>query len=264
MAVPLSLVLTGRLLEGRTIVLCGAAREKGMGLTTAKLFAEHGANVAILDVDKEEVQQAAASIPGGNATGIQIDIRDSKSCRDAISQVLQWEQSNGRIDALVNFSGITQKRTVMEITEDDYELVAAINLKGVVNLSQAVIPAMRAQKNGSILHISSMSAQQGGGIYGGAHYCATKAGVLGFVRALAKELGADNIRANAITPGLTLTDFSRSGRSDEEKHASAKGWPMARAASTQEMAGACLFLVSDLSTYVTGTTLDVNGGAYMH
>ena len=111
--------------------------------------------------------------------------------------------------------------------------------------------------------IASLSAQQGGGIFGGAHYCAAKAGVLGFTRALARELGPDGIRANAITPGLILTDFSRSGSTDETKHAVAQGWPLGRAGSPEEIAGACLFLACDLSSYVTGTTLDVNGGAYL-
>jgi NAD(P)-dependent dehydrogenase (short-subunit alcohol dehydrogenase family) len=108
-----------------------------------------------------------------------------------------------------------------------------------------------------------MSAQQGGGIFGGAHYCAAKAGVLGLTRAMARELGAEGIRVNAIAPGLILTDFSRTGRSDEDKHASGAGWPLPRAGHAAEIAGACLFLASDLSSYVTGTTIDVNGGAHM-
>lgn len=164
---------------------------------------------------------------------------------------------------LVNNASVTQTRGIARITPEDFELVTNVALRGTVQLSQAVIPAMRAQKSGSIVAISSMSAQQGGGVFGGAHYCAAQAGVLGFTRALARELGSDGIRANAITPGLILTNFSRSGRSDEEKDASGQGWPLQRAGRPIEIAGACLFLASDLSSYVTDTTLDVNGGAYM-
>ena len=130
-------------------------------------------------------------------------------------------------------------------------------------LTQAVLPVMRRQRSGSIVNVSSMSAQQGGGVFGGAHYCAAKAGVLGFTRALAREFGPEGLRANAVTPGLVTTDFSRSGRSDEDKDASAQAWPLPRAGRPVEVAGACLFLASDLSSYVTGATLDVNGGAYM-
>lgn len=100
-------------------------------------------------------------------------------------------------------------------------------------------------------------------MFGGAHYCAAKAGVLGYMRALAREFGPMGIRANSVAPGLTLTDFSRSASTDDAKHASARGWPLPRAASPDEIAGACLFLACDLSSYVTGTTIDVNGGAYM-
>ena len=117
--------------------------------------------------------------------------------------------------------------------------------------------------NTRIIAMSSMSAQQGGGVSGGAHCCAAKAAVLGFTRAIAREFGPHGIRANAVAPGLTLTDFSRSGSTDEAKHASACGWPLPRAASPDEIAGACLFLASDLSSYVTGTAIDVNGGAYL-
>jgi NAD(P)-dependent dehydrogenase (short-subunit alcohol dehydrogenase family) len=256
----------GRLLEGRTAVISGAGRARGIGKATARLFIEHGARVALLDLDEDEVRQAAVDVSGGQpvAVGIRCDVTSEASCRAAIDQVLQWDPSGGRVDVLVNNAGMTQKRGVAEISADDYQLVTDVVLRGTVLLSQAVIPAMRAQKSGSIVAVSSMSAQQGGGIFGGAHYCAAKAGVLGFSRALAKELGVDGIRANAVSPGLIITDFSRSNRSDEEKDASAQGCPLQRAGRPVELASACLFLASDLSSFVTGATLDVNGGAYMH
>ncbi|RYF36288.1 MAG: SDR family oxidoreductase, partial [Comamonadaceae bacterium] len=163
----------------------------------------------------------------------------------------------------INNAGVTQKRSAADISALDYALVMDVVLRGSMQLTQAVLPGMRARRGGSIIMVSSMSAQQGGGVFGGAHYCAAKAGVLGYMRAIAREFGPEGIRANAIAPGLVLTDFSRSGRTDEEKHASARGWPLARAGSPEDIAGACLFLASDLSSYMTGATLDVNGGAHM-
>lgn len=259
---PKDLVMTGRLLEGRTVVLCGAARARGMGLATARLFHQHGAKLVLLDVDQAELDAATSTFPGRSALGLRIDVTDISSCQHAIAQALDWDLGAGRMDAVINFAGITQKRSFMEIEQADFDLVCSINLKGAFNLSQAVIGPLREQRSGSLVHISSLGAQQGG-LYGGAHYCASKAGILGMIRTLAVELGKDNVRVNAIAPGLVITDFSRSGRTDEEKQASAAGWPLQRAGSVEEMAGACLFLASDLSTYVTGATLDVNGGAYL-
>ena len=255
----------GALLEGRVAVISGAGRERGIGKATAKLFAAHGASVALLDLDEAEVQAAAADVAatGANAIGITCDVSHPDSCRAAIERVLAWPKSRGRIDILVNNAGLTQRKRVADISVEDYSRITEVVLAGTLRLSQAVMPAMRSQRAGSIICISSMSAQQGGGVFGGAHYCAAKAGVLGLVRAMARELGPDGIRANAITPGLILTDFSRSGATDESKHAIAKDWPLARAGDPAEIAGACLFLASDLSSYVTGVTLDVNGGAYM-
>lgn len=258
-------ITSGLLLAGRTAVISGAARTRGIGKATAQLFARHGASVVLLDLDESEVKLAAQDIAsdGGNALGLRCDVTDSASCQAAIEQTLAWPAAAGRIDVLVNNAALTQKRGVNEISAADYALITDVVLKGTLQLTQAVLPAMQSQKSGSVVAMSSMSAQQGGGVFGGAHYCAAKAGVLGFVRAVAKEFGPDGIRANAITPGLVITDFSRSGRSDDEKHASAASWPLQRAGFAAEIAGACLFLASDLSSFMTGVTLDVNGGAYM-
>lgn len=256
---------SGRLLEGRTAVISGAGRARGIGKATARLFVEHGARVALLDLDEAEVRQSAADVSegGGAAIGLRCDVTDKASCQSAIAQVLDWSGGGGRIDVLVNNAGLTQKRAVLDITEQDYDLITDVVLRGTLLLSQAVIPVMRRQRGGSIVAVSSMSAQQGGGVFGGPHYCAAKAGVLGFTRALAKELGPDGIRANAVAPGLIITDFSRTNRSDADKDASARDWPLSRAGRAVELASACLFLASDLASFVTGTTLDVNGGAHM-
>ncbi|MBV6306194.1 SDR family oxidoreductase [Candidimonas humi] len=251
--------VSGKLLEGRIAVVTGASRERGIGLATARLFAEHGARVALLDLDEADAMKAARDV-GAQHIGIGCDVSDSTACGTAVNRVLDWA---GRIDVLVNNAGVTQRAGIMDITAQDYERVTGIILKGTLQMSQCVIPHMAAQGGGSLVHISSMSAQQGGGVFGGGHYCAAKAAVLGLSRAIAKEFGPKGIRSNAITPGLILTDFSRGASSDESKHERAREFPLARIGQPADIAGACLYLASDLSAFTTGTTLDVNGGAYM-
>jgi NAD(P)-dependent dehydrogenase (short-subunit alcohol dehydrogenase family) len=167
----------GALLEGRVAVISGAGRERGIGKATAKLFAAHGASVALLDLDAAEVQTAAVDVAatGANAIGITCDVSNPDSCRAAIERVLAWPKSRGRIDILVNNAGLTQRKRVADISIEDYSRITEVVLAGTLRLSQAVMPAMKSQRAGSIICISSMSAQQGGGVFGGAHYCAAKA-----------------------------------------------------------------------------------------
>lgn len=131
-------------------------------------------------------------------------------------------------------------------------------------MSQAVIPNMREHKSGSIICLSSVSAQRGGGIFGGSHYSAAKAGVLGLGKAMARELGSDNIRVNSITPGLIQTDITQGKLTDEMRADIIKGIPLARLGEAKDVANACVFLASELSSYLTGITLDVNGGMLIH
>ena len=248
-----------KLLQDRIAVITGASRERGMGLATARLFAEHGARVALLDLYADEAAAAAAQL-GPQHLGLACDVSDAAACQAAIAAVLA---RLGPVDVLVNNAGITQRRGVMEISGQDYALVTDVVLRGTLQMSQAVIPGMRLRRSGSIVCVSSMSAQQGGGVFGGAQYCAAKAAVLGLVRAMARELGPDNVRANAVAPGLILTDFSRGQNSDGNKHVLGKTFPLGRVGQPADVAGACLYLASDLAAFVTGATLDVNGGAYM-
>ncbi|MEM7546255.1 MAG: SDR family oxidoreductase [Pseudomonadota bacterium] len=250
-----------KLLSDRIAIVTGAARLNGLGFATARLFADHGAHVAILDTSAEDAAGAAAEL-GENHMGFHCDVTDPAACQRAADAV---RDEFGRIDILVNNAGISQPLKIMEIGQRDYEAVLDVNLRGTLNMSQAVIPVMRAAGRGAIVNMSSVSAQRGGGIFGGPHYSAAKAGILGLTKAMARELAPDSIRANAVCPGFIGGTAITDGKLTEEMLADIKaGIPMGRPGRAEEVAGCCLFLASDLSSYVTGSEIDVNGGSLIH
>jgi NAD(P)-dependent dehydrogenase (short-subunit alcohol dehydrogenase family) len=248
------------LLKDKVAVITGGAGLNGLGYATARLMAAQGARVAILDLDRANPQAAAAQLGAGHV-GLVADVTDKAACEAAAAQVLQ---AFGRIDILVNNAGITQPVKTLEITGADYDRILDVSLRGTLYMSQAVLPAMKQGGGGSIICISSVSAQRGGGIFGGPHYSAAKAGVLGLARAMAREFGIDGIRINSITPGLIETDITQGKLSDAKKAEIAETIPLARLGRASDVAGACVFLASDLSAYCTGITLDVNGGMLIH
>jgi NAD(P)-dependent dehydrogenase (short-subunit alcohol dehydrogenase family) len=248
------------LLEDKCCVVTGAASKRGLGMATAKLFASEGARVAILDLNAEQAKAAAAEV-GNQHIGLACNVTDLQQCRSAIGEALG---AFGRIDVLVNNAGITQPLKLMEIKPENYEAVTDVSLRGSLYISQAVVPHMRERKSGSIICLSSVSAQRGGGVFGGPHYSAAKAGVLGLAKAMARELGPDGIRVNSITPGLIQTDITAGKLTDDMKREILKGIPLTRLGEAKDVAGACLFLASDLSSYITGAVIDVNGGMLIH
>lgn len=249
-----------RLLENRFAVVTGAASPRGLGKATARLFAEHGATVALLDLAADAASAAAADLAPGHL-GLACDVTDKSACDSVVAGLLErW----GRIDVLVNNAGITQPLRIMEIAPANYDAVLDVNLRGTLYMSQAVIPAMRAQKSGSIVNLSSVSAQRGGGIFGGPHYSAAKAAVLGLTKAMARELAPDNVRVNAICPGFIATDITAGKLTPEMLETIVAGIPMGRPGDARDVAGCALFLASDLAAYCTGIELDVNGGALIH
>ncbi len=248
------------LLKGKTAIITGAASPRGLGKATAALFAEHGARVAILDLDAAQAEDAAADI-GDDHIGLACDVTRKADCDAAVQAVLE---AFGHIDILVNNAGITQPLKIMEITHENYDAVLDVNLLGTLNMSQAVIPHMRGRKTGSIVNMSSVSAQRGGGIFGGPHYSAAKAGILGLTKAMARELAPDGIRSNAICPGFIATDITAGKLTPEMRAQVLAGIPMGRAGEASDVAGCALFLASDLSAYVTGSEVDVNGGSLIH
>lgn len=248
------------LLTGKTAVISGAASPKGIGLATARLFASHGARIAILDLDGPAAQAAAQSLGDGHV-GIACDVTDLASCTQAAAAVIE---ALGQADILINNAGITQPLKIMQVDAPNWDKVLDVNLRGVLYLSQAFIPHMRERKIGSIACMSSVSAQRGGGIFGGPHYSAAKAGVLGLAKAMARELGPDGIRVNSVTPGLIQTDITGGMLTDTMREDIKKGIPLNRLGDAADVAGAFLFLASDLSSYITGAVIDVNGGMLIH
>ena len=249
------------LLDGKIAIITGGASPRGLGKATAKLFAEHGAKIVIMDLDADQAAAAAADLPGEGHIGLAGNVVDKPSCEAVAKATLD---QFGRVDILVNNAGITQPLKLMEIGPDNYEAVTDVNLRGTLYMSQAVIPAMRAQKSGSIVNLSSVSAQRGGGIFGGPHYSAAKAGILGLTKAMARELAPDNVRSNAICPGFIATDITAGKLTPEMQKSVLDGIPMGRAGEASDVAGCALFLASDLSAYCTGTEVDVNGGSLIH
>lgn len=248
------------LLANKIALITGAAGLNGLGFATARQMAAHGARVVIVDLESADPGKAATSLGDGHL-GIVASVTDKAEIDRAISRTLE---TFGRIDILVNNAGITQPRKTVDITESDYNAVLDVSLRGTLLCSQAVIPIMERQGSGSIICISSVSAQRGGGILGGPHYSAAKAGVLGLARAMARELGGAGIRVNCITPGLIGTDIIKGKLTEDRKAEIAETIPLARLGRPEDVAGACVFLGSELSNYCTGITLDVNGGMLIH
>ena len=248
------------LLDNKIAVISGAASPRGIGFATAKLFAEHGAKIAILDLDEAGAHRAASELGSGHV-GIACNVADAESCRVAAHQALE---RFGTVDILINNAGITQPVKTMDITPADWHRIVDVNMTGVLYLSQAFIPHMRERKQGTIACMSSVSAQRGGGIFGGPHYSAAKAGVLGLAKAMARELGPDGIRVNAVTPGLIQTDITGGLLTDAMRTEILKGIPLNRLGNAEDVARIYLFLASELSAYVTGAVIDVNGGMLIH
>lgn len=248
------------LLNNKVAIITGGAGVNGLGFATARMMAAQGARVAILDLERANPASVAATL-GNQHMGVVADVTDKASCEAAVKAVLA---KMGQVDILFNNAGITQPRKVMDITAADYDAVMDVSLRGMLYMSQAVLPHMRERKQGSIINTSSVSAQRGGGILGGPHYSAAKAGVLGLARAMARECGVDNIRVNCVTPGLIETDINKGLIPDDRMADILSNIPLNRIGEPNDVAGCVVFLASDLSKYCTGVTLDVNGGMLIH
>lgn len=244
-----------KLLEGKVAVITGAAR--GIGRSIALRFAEHGAHVAFSDIRYDENAQSLEleiRAKGVNAKGYASDASSFEGSEQFITQVLA---DFGQVDILVNNAGITRDNLLMRMTEQDWDLVLGINLKSAFNLTKAVLKPMMKQRFGSIINMSSVVGISGNA--GQVNYSASKAGMIGFTKSVAQELGSRNIRCNAIAPGFIETEMT--SKLPEEVRT---GWmndiPLKRGGKPEDVADACVFFASDLSSYVTGQVLNVCGG----
>ncbi|MGN7253125.1 MULTISPECIES: SDR family NAD(P)-dependent oxidoreductase [unclassified Arthrobacter] len=252
----------------RTAVLTGATSERGIGMTTARRYASQGWAVVILDLDGEKSAKVATEI--GNefnvpAFGYEIDVANEDSVNAAYKAVSAEVKSGAlpAVGALANIAGITSPVPFLETTLDLWNKVMAVNSTGTYLVTKAFLPDMIDNGWGRIVNMSSVSAQRGGGVFGKVPYSAAKAAILGFTKALARELGDSGVTVNAITPGAVDTNI-RVGSTDEQEAAINAGIPLGRNATTEEVAAVITFLSSDDSAYLTGTTIDINGGSHMH
>ncbi len=245
-----------KLLQDRTAIVTGGGTPDGIGRATARLFAEHGARVAILDLAETDPLGAAADV-GSEHLGYICDVRDQAACTTTVDEVAE---RFGRIDVLIGNAGIVHGTRIPDIAQAEYDEILDTNLRGNFQMSQAVIPHLRARGEGTIVLVSSIAGQVGGGLFGSSHYASAKSGIFGLAKALARELAPEGIRANAIAPGVIDNDFTKGRMTREIKDEIAKKVPMGRLGTSEEVAKCCLFLASDLSSYVTGTVLSVNGG----
>ena len=244
-----------KLLENKTILITGASRGIGNGIAT--VFAEHGANVVFTyssSVDAANALETKLQTMGVQAKGYQSNAADFKQARALIENVLA---DFSTIDVLINNAGITKDNLLMRITEEDFDKVIEVNLKSVFNLTKAVQRTMLKQRYGSIINMSSVVGLKGNA--GQSNYAASKAGIIGFSKSVALELGSRNIRCNVIAPGFIETEMTAQLSEDV-----VAGWragiPLKRGGTPNDVANACVFLASDLSSYITGQVINVDGG----
>ena len=250
-----------KLLEGKVAIVTGAARGIGEGI--ALKLAEHGANIAFSYVssgsaDKAKALEEKLTALGVNAKAWQSNAGDFSASESFVNDVLK---EFGSVDVCVNNAGISRDNLLLRITVDQWDEVMDTNLRSVFNMTKQVIRPMMKAKKGSIINMSSVIGLMGNA--GQGSYAASKAGILGFTKSVAKELGSRNIRCNAIAPGFVETDMTGYLKEGEQADKYRAGIPLGRFGSTEDIANATLFLASDLSGYITGQVLSVDGGLYM-
>ncbi|MEN8799026.1 MAG: 3-oxoacyl-[acyl-carrier-protein] reductase [Flavobacteriaceae bacterium] len=244
-----------KLLEGKNVIITGASRGIGRGI--AKVFAEHGANVAFTYSSSEgpaiELENELTK-SGVKAKAYKSNAASFTEAESLVSSILE---DFGGIDVLINNAGITKDNLLMRMSEEDFDAVIEVNLKSVFNMTKAIQRTMLKQRKRSIINMSSVVGVKGNA--GQTNYAASKAGMIGFTKSVALELGSRNIRCNAIAPGFIETEMTE--RLDEK---TVQGWrdaiPLKRGGTPEDIANACLFLASDLSAYITGQVINVDGG----
>lgn len=249
--------------NNQVVIVTGAGSPKGIGRTIANTFARQGATVIVADINEAGIQDTCDFINAqghpGKADGKVVNVTDKASIDELVKYIME---KYGRIDVLVNNAGISQKVTVEDMTVDDMKRIFSVNMFGLFQITQACVAEMKKAKYGRVVSLSSVSAKRGGGVFGGAHYSASKAGVLGFSKNLAREVAADGITVNCVAPGLINTEIWKSLPADLVKMV-IDGIPAGRPGETQEVADTIVFLASKEASYITGEDIDINGGSHM-
>ncbi|WP_428073242.1 3-oxoacyl-[acyl-carrier-protein] reductase [Candidatus Avelusimicrobium aviculae] len=243
--------------KGKNIIVTGATR--GIGLTIAEAFAKQGANVAICGTREDAVNKAAENLAafGGKVLGRAVNISRAQECDAFVADVVK---EFGSLDVLVNNAGITKDNLAVRMTEEDWRAVIDVNLTGTFFMSKAALKVMFKKRAGNVVNISSVVGEMGNA--GQANYVASKAGIIGLTKTLAKEFGSRNIRVNAVAPGFVRTAMTDALPQDVKEKA-LENVPLKRFAETQDIAKAVLFLASEDASYITGHILSVNGGLYI-
>ncbi|WP_457569856.1 3-oxoacyl-ACP reductase FabG [Desulfurobacterium sp.] len=238
-------------LTGKVALVTGGTR--GIGRAIAEALKEAGATVYITGTNEEKTKQAAEEI---GVNGIKMNVCDREEVKKVVSEIAEKE---GKIDILINNAGITRDTLFMRMKDEDWDAVIETNLTGIYNVTRQVVPLMMKKRTGSIVNISSVVGFTGNP--GQVNYSSTKAALVGFTKSLAKEVASRGIRVNAVAPGYITTDMTQK-IPEKVKEALIKSIPMRREGDPSEVADAVLFLVSDMASYVTGTTIHVNGGLF--
>lgn len=255
------------LLKDKVCMIVGAASLRSIGYATAEMFAANGAKLVLLDWKMNEQIEKEIFNKILKETGVKTEIKsiccnisNTSDCDAAIESAIQ---TYGTLDCLVNCAGIVKTGGVFSITDDEYDTIMAVNLKGTFNICRSVLRIFSKNKSGVIVTIASLAAQRGGGLVGGMHYAASKGGVISLTKSIAREFAPLGIRANCICPAMIETDMLNDLNSEQLNDVIAT-IPLNRLGTTKELAGACLFLASNLSGFITGSTIDVNGGIHIH
>lgn len=244
-----------KLLEGKTAIITGGSR--GIGKAIVEIFAKHGANVAFTYSSSAESAKIIEDEVSKEGVKVKCYKSDASNFDDAQNLAADIHKEFGSIDILINNAGITKDNLLMRMSEEDFDRVIEVNLKSVFNMTKAVQRVMLKQRKGSIINMSSVIGLKGNA--GQSNYAASKAGVIGFTKSMAIELGSRNIRSNAIAPGFIVTEMTEKlGEETIKKYYEAV--PLKRGGTPEEVANTCVFLGSDMSSYVTGQVLNVDGG----